>query len=451
MGDFSSLRIGMSALQAQRRAMAVTSHNIANVNTEGYTRQRVRMVAKTGAAVGTAFSGAVTGGLGVDVSGTERIRDRFLDNRSRVEHATNGNLSQTQNALTAIEKAFGEPGDTALSNQLNDFLASWDDVANNPSDLAARGQVVELGKAVANGINQTDSALAALSKSTYEELTATMSEVNSMAKDLAYLNSQISKAITSGSDPNDLIDKRDLLVNQLADRVGVTVREQPLGSVDVYVGGIALVRHDVSNALNVQPTPTGAQVTWSTGTPAELSGSTGGMLGAINDIIPRYRTQLADVASTLSTDVNNLHTTGFDLDGNAGVPFFVISAGGGVSVNSAIASDPRKVAASSSATAGRDGSMAQQIAVLSGPTDTYRAMILKLGVESQSVNRQVDVQSSIVDQVDQARDGASGVNLDDEMADMVQVQHAYEAAARVISAADEMLDTLINRTGMVGR
>ena len=107
--------------------------------------------------------------------------------------------------------------------------------------------------------------------------------------------------------------------------------------------------------------------------------------------------------------------------------------------------------ASSSAGATRDGSIAQQIAELTGAGDSYHQLVVGLGTESQAINRRVDVQSSVVQNVDAARDSAAGVNLDEEMTLMLQFQHAYDAASRFLTAVDQTLDTLINSTGIVGR
>ena len=150
------------------------------------------------------------------------------------------------------------------------------------------------------------------------------------------------------------------------------------------------------------------------------------------------------------TDVNAIHTTGFDLSGTAGVPFFQMGVGG-LTVNPVISADPTKVAAASSATALRDGSIAGKIGALTGPGETYHAMVLHLGVEMATVNRQVATQSAVKDQVDAARAATSGVNIDEEMTNMVAIQHAYDASARFITVVDTMLETLIKSTGLVGR
>lgn len=157
------------------------------------------------------------------------------------------------------------------------------------------------------------------------------------------------------------------------------------------------------------------------------------------------------MAQQLSDDVNAVHRTGYALDGSTNHDFFTAAPGGGIQVDPAIAADPSLVAASSAAGATRDGSVAQQIAELSGVGDRYHQLVVTLGVEAQATNRRVDIQASIVQHVDAARESAGGVNLDEEMTSMLEFQHAYDAAARFLTAVDQTLDTLIHQTGLVGR
>jgi flagellar hook-associated protein 1 FlgK len=423
--------------------MQVTGQNIANVNTDGYSRQRVELTATPGP------------GMGVTTGDTTRLRDQFLELRGYQEHAVDAGLQQSQSVLSRIELAFDEPSDSGLSKLISQFLANFDDVANNPDDQAARSQLVQQGQALTAGFAQLDTALATQRSSSVEELGSLVNEVNSSAARVAELNASISSAINNGFSPNELMDQRDQLIAQMAEQVGATVRPAEGGMVDVFVGGTALVRGSGTTALAMDVGTDPAQtvrVTWADDSyPAGLSGSAGALLSAVNDAIPRYRDGLAAVAQQLSDDVNALHRGGYALDGSTGRDFFVTAPDGSLQVNPAIAADPTLVAASGSAGATRDGSVAQQIAGLTGVGDRYHRLVVDLGVEAEAVNRRVDVQAAIVQHVDAARDSTAGVNLDEEMTSMLQFQHAYDAAARFLTAVDQTLDTLINQTGIVGR
>ena len=455
MSDFNGLQIALSSLYAQRKALQVTGQNVANVNTEGYSRQRVEMVANAGPstpAIESRYNGV---GMGVLTGDTTRLRDQFLEVRGYQEHAVDAGLKESQSVLSRIELAFDEPSDAGLSKLISGFLASFDDVANNPDDLAARAQLVEQGKTLMAGFTQLDSALATQRQSSIEELSSLVDEVNQSAARIAELNQNISSAINNGFSPNELMDQRDLLVAKMAEQVGVTVRPGENGTINVFIGGTAIVRDTHVSPLRLDVGTDPAQtvrVVWAADSyPAGVTGSAGGLVSGANDVIPRYRSGLANVAQQLADDVNALHRTGYALDGSTNRDFFVTDSSGRLVVNPAIASDPSLVAAAASAGATRDGSVAQQIAELTGVGDTYHRLVVGLGVESQAANRRVEVQAAIIEHVDGARESAAGVNLDEEMAAMLQYQHAYDAAARFLTAVDQTLDTLINSTGLVGR
>jgi flagellar hook-associated protein FlgK len=455
MSDFNGLRIALSSLYAQRKALQVTGQNIANVNTEGYSRQRVELIADSGPVTPAIQSRYPGPGMGVLTGDTTRLRDQFLELRGYQEHAVHAGLEESQRVLSRIELAFDEPSDDGLSALISGFLAAFDDVANSPDDLAARSQLIEQARTLTAGFSQLDAALATQRSSSIDELASVVDEVNNAATRVAELNQNITSAINNGFSPNELMDQRDLLIGQLAEQVGVTVRPGENGTVDVFVGGTALVRGNRASELRVEVGTDPAQtvrVTWASDSyPAGVSGAAGGLLGAVNEVIPRYRNGLSAVITQLADEVNTLHRTGFALDGSTGRDFFVTNASGAVEVNPAIAADPRLVAAAAAAGATRDGSLAQRIAELTGPGSTYHQLVVDLGVESQAVNRRAEVQASIVQHVDAARESAAGVNLDEEMTAMLQFQHAYDAAARFLTAIDQALDTLINSTGLVGR
>lgn len=445
MTTFSGLQIGLSGLLAQRRAIEVTGQNLANVNTEGYSRQRVALTSDSGPITPAIFARYEGSGLGVRSGVVERLRDQFLELRGYQEHAAASRLEIGAGTLARVESAFGEPSDTGIATQLADFWAGWDDVANRPDDLAARSQLIERAQTLAASFRRADADLGGLWDTTLEQVTAVVDEVNATAARVAELNGTIQAAVGSGLTPNDLMDQRDHLIAQLSERVGVTVRAGEAGMTDVFVGGTALVRGTRSESLEVVVGPGPAQpvsVNWTKdGSAATASGQVGGMLDALDDALPRYRAAIASVAGEVLTATNAVHATGFDLDGNAGVPFFTMGPAG-LEVSAAIAADPRKVAASG--TAGTlDGSVAGALAGTTGPDASYRQLIVGLGVEAQSANRRVDIQSAITREVDAARESEAGVNIDEEMTQLMAYQHAYQAAARFVSAVDEALDTII--------
>ncbi len=473
--EFAGLNIALSSLYAQRRGLEVTGQNIANSNTEGYSRQRVTLNSVGGSVIPAVFSSPTGVGEGVRYSATERMRDSFLEMRSLTEHGALSQALTSQQVFARVEQAFGEPGSTGLQAQLGDYWNAWDDVANHPEDIASRAQLIQRAQTLVTGFQQAGAALATQWTATREQLSAVVEDINSTATSVAALNEAILAASRAGLSPNDLMDQRDLLVQKLADRTGVTTRLGDDGVVDVYLGGTALVRGSHAEALKVAGAGTFDQVTVPAAGPGStvsiqwakdgypvsaVSGQTGGMLKALNDTLPSYRDGLNKIVVQLATDVNAVHTAGFDMNGAQGVDFFTFDPTQPPSTATLRlnVTDPSLIAASgvgdpSTPTPNHDGSNAIKLAELAGKGAdlAYRKLIVSLGVESQSAQRRAEIQTSITARVDASRDADSGVNLDEEMTNMVAYQQAYNAAARFLTTVDEMLDTLIGRTGLVGR
>jgi flagellar hook-associated protein 1 FlgK len=345
--------------------------------------------------------------------------------------------------------------------------SGWEDVANQPQDEAARGQVLKRLETLVGGIHFSQASLGAQWTQSRESLDVLVADVNASASSIADLNQAIQRANQSGLPANDLSDQRDLLVMKLADQVGATVRHGDNGVVDVLVGGMTLVSGSTAASLATAGTYSvdGVTadppriVTGSGGYTVRAGGTAEGQLNSLNTIIPSYRQALDATAVSLATSLNTAHAAGFDLNGAAGTPLLG-SSGGPITAASltVLVTDPKKVAASSvGPTAGvpaLDHGNADAIAQLrrstTGTDANYRKMIVELGVQAAVAGRNVDIQAVITTQVDSARESVAGVNIDEEMTNMLSFQHAYSAAGRLITAIDETLDKLINGTGRVG-
>ncbi|MGY1825637.1 flagellar hook-associated protein FlgK [Blastococcus sp. SYSU DS0541] len=467
MSTFSGLNTATTALWAHRRGLDVTGQNIANVNTEGYSRQRVDLTAVSGSTVPAFFSTSSGIGQGVSADEVMRIRDSFLEGRGHTEHANNAQLVAETDALQLVEHAFREPGDTGIQKMLAEMWSGWQDVANKPDDDAARGQVLKRLETVVGGLHFSQQQLGGQWDQTRENLAVLVDDVNAAAGNVAELNVAIQRATQSGLPSNDLADQRDLLIMKLADQVGATVRHGKDGVLDVAVGGMSLVSGGSATPIVL----TGALDPEAAGTdPLRLAtaagdftvragGTAAGQLAALNTIIPGYRAQLDGVAANLATALNDAHTAGFDLYGAAGTAILGSSGGGPVTATSiqVVITDPKRLAASSVGPGapnldhGNADAIAQLATSVTGVDAGYRKMIVELGVQSAVSQRNLAIQGSITTTVDAARDSVAGVNLDEELTNMLSYQHAYSAAGRMITAIDEALDVLINRTGLVGR
>jgi flagellar hook-associated protein 1 FlgK len=456
VSSFSGLSTALTGLSANRRGLDVTAQNIANANTEGYTRQRIDFQALGGTvdpALWSTFSGA---GDGVGVTDVTRMRDAFLDARNQTEHGNAGFLTNEKSVYGQIEQMIIEPSDNGLQAQLSDVWASWHDVGNNPGDLAARATLLEQTKTVTTSLNTRHDELSALFGASYDQLRQLTVDVNNTAGQIAGLNAALTRASTVGLPANELADQRDQLVLHLADLTGGTALRHDNGTVDVLIGGSALVSGTSTRTLAVigsagldsqSNAPVGLQWT-DHNLPATLpNGQMGSVLQSLTTTIPHYSGQLDQVAAALANTVNAQHAQGYDLSGTAGGPFF--SGTTAATIRVAI-SDPAKIAAAGTPGGNLDGGNAAAIAGLAaapaGADLTYRQLVADLGATTSSINQRAGIQLALSNNAEAAVASASGVSLDEEMTNMIMYQRGYEAAARVVSTVDSVLDTLINHT-----
>jgi flagellar hook-associated protein 1 FlgK len=456
---FSGISTALSALYAQRRGLDVTGQNIANINTDGYSRQRADLSSVSSGAVASLWSVGDGVSGGVDVSGVARLRDGFLESRARSEHARSAYVESRLNSLKDVEQVLTEPSDSGVAAQLGDLWAGFHDVANRPGDEAARSQLLQRAGTITGTLNSSSAALSRQWDAQREQVDGLVAEVNAGAASLAELNQAIMRATQAGLPSNELADRRDVLAQKLAELTGGTGQVGENGAVDIYIEGTALVRGSRAEKLTVtggdRLVDVGAApivVSWlQDGRPTGISGGTiGAVTENLNITLPGYTKDLDAVAAKLTSIVNTVHTAGFDLDGNAGVALFTGTTAATLTV---AITDPRKVAASATQTSGgnREGGNADKLAKLksdpTGPDSSWRTLVVGIGVTVQTADNRAAVQAAVTAKTDNLRDSVAGVNLDEEMTNMLAYQRAYEGAARVMSTIDSMLDTLINRMG----
>ncbi|PKM44505.1 MAG: flagellar hook-associated protein FlgK [Firmicutes bacterium HGW-Firmicutes-8] len=470
---FFGLEIGRKALQTQQRALDVIGHNIANANTPGFTRQRAVMAATNPFAM-PAFNrpiGAGQLGTGVEVQEIKRLRDDFIDLQVRQEVNKTGEWEVKQNALKKLEVLLNEPSDAGLRIVLDQFWSSWQDLSKQPELKAVRSAVLQRGIAVAETFNHLDRQLTDLADDLDTSIKIKIDEVNNIASQISTLNDQIVRVEVQGDNANDLRDKRDLLIDELSKIIQVGVQENQYGAVTVTIGGRALVTENT--AFQIYGDPNGlnfgyVDIKWLSDNSlvSVQNGVFKGMLDTRDITVPGYRTQLDTMVSALVTNTNLEHSGaidlgGFGLDNINGRNFFDPAGtdAGTIAVDANILGDLDHIAAASIINSPGDGSNALDLAKLKhlnliGTTtidDYYRGMIAQLGVQAQESTRMVDNQNLLVGQLENRRQDVSGVSLDEEMTSMIKFQHAYNAAARVVTAMDEMLDVIVNRLGTVGR
>lgn len=475
MSTFSGLGTALSSLIAQRQALEVSGQNVANANTVGYTRQRAAIASLPAATVPSMFSTSNGVGLGTAVTGIDRLGDVFLDARLRNETSGASRLATIASGYDTLETTIGEPTTTGFSKDLTSFWTAWSDVANDPSKDSTRAVVLQRGQAVADRLATMYTDIGTQWNQALTTTKATITEVNTTAANVADLNTRILAITNSGGSANELMDQRDLLVTQLSSLVGASTRTNADGTMDVMVAGNALVSGGSANALAVSGTPASfgdamaggtagtVSITWAkSGNPAGIEGGTvAGLLttlapSASGGILTSAADQLNKVATSLATAVNDLHTTATTVDGATGGAFFAIDASRPAALGLSVAiSDPDDVAVAQSGQGELDGTIGKALAELANATDgpdaIWSAFVVDLGVKSASATSRATVAEAARATASSAQLAQTSVDTDEESVNMLAYQRAYEGAARVLTAVDEMLDTLINRTGVVGR
>ncbi len=447
ISTFLGLETTLRGLLAQQAALDVTSHNVANANTPGYSRQTALLGASDSMQVtdGARMATIASIGTGVEVQSYQRIRDQFLDLQYRAQNMVLGQQTTSSNALNQVETSLSEPGDNGIAAQLSKFWSAWGDVSNAPESQASRQALVEQAKTVVSSIQSAYSGLSqAASDATSEYNSLTASPTGQIAQDaaeLGSLNAAIKKAVASGDHPNDLQDRRDQVLDDLSQYGQVSVTDLGNGSLNVGFG-------DAANPLVADTTVNWPQSINNAGPPATTAG---GKLGALYDLfktggtIASLQTDLNGVAKDLADKVNALHnpsTTGTD--------FFTYTSGSEASTLAVNVTAAQVVTGSTTAVG--DNSIARAIAALRGGTTDqgYSTFVTRIGSMVQDSQRQQSSAQALVNSVDQRRQSTSGVSMDEEMTNMIRFQRAYQASARAMSTMDDMLDIVINRTGRVG-
>lgn len=456
-GAFNGLNMSSNALRAFQRALDVTGHNIANVNTTGYTRQTIDFSATEP----TLFyqGGTYALGNGVTISSLNRIQDTFLTQRRLAASGDTGRYAQMADSLKNVQSLFLEPGGSGISDAMDKFFNSWSSLGSNSNEPTARMQVQQAGSTLASRIRSTYLSLNDQLTNTNKQINETLTQVKNLSQQVADLNGQIRQKMAEGAQPNDLMDLRDQAIQQLGELVDVHTYAQPDGSINVYMNQLTLV--DSAGAV---PTPMTYDTVAST-----ISDSTGtfdvrgGKLKALFDSaeqIKTYQTNLDNLANTLRTSINSIHTTGTNPLGATGVNFFndvtpPATQTGAIDfdLDPAIAADPQAIVTSVSGTAG-DGGLALSVAAVRNQSQAslgnvtlngyFNNIVSDVGRQSQYWDAQLSTQQAMNAQIDNQIQAVSGVSLDDEMANMLRFQRSYQAAAKALSIFDQVTEDLIN-------
>jgi len=446
----TSLFISVQALMAEQGALNVTTNNIANVNTPGYTRE-VPVLSEAA----TIQEGTVRFGGGVTMNQFQSIRDQLLQLRM-YEETQQQNKSGTQlNSLTQIETLFSDPT-KGIGGAMTDFFNSLSQLSTNPTDNSARQQVLSTANNLAIAFHQSVSGLGTIQSDLDQSVPQAINQINQLTKQIADLNGQVAQIQGLGQEPGTVQDQRDQLITQLSGLINVSVTRTEHGLTLTTANGVPLVVANKSFELQVSNNTNGFSNVVAQGqdiTSQITGGKLAGIINVRDQVIPDLLNRLDTLANQFSTSFNTQNQAGFDLSGNAGGNFFTPpTAVTGSAANFGVAiTDPKLIAASSDGSAGSNGNVAQLIGIRdtnlpagSKPLDMFANLVLQVGTLGSNAKADSDASTAALQQVSDQIGAVSGVSLDEETTNMIRYQRAYQAAARVVSTVNTMYDSLLS-------
>jgi len=450
MGVSRVFDIAQRSLSTYQHALDITSHNVANAANSNYTRQTAVLSTEKGEA-----SGGLVFGMGVKLDLIQRQRDSLIDTQIRANNQKYSDNSKRSNILGQVEQLFGEPSDLGLSNTLNNFFNSWSEASVTPNSLALRYNLIRSAENLSNKVQDIYTGLTQVKSSLMTDAQNTVSSINSYLKEIQSLNSQIFEITIKGEQPNDLIDQRDTVLDSLSKLVNVNVTTDADGSAIVSIGGVFAADKTVAKEFKLSES--GGALTINSGTDGIALNLSGGELYAITDLyskgVPSYTDKIDTMMNSLKDAVNKAHSSGYSITDppETGINFFDGYSEGVLKINSDLQLDPSKIALSKDGTNG-NGDIATAISDIrnakrvNGATisDSYGALISEIGSQKQSSEQMAQSNDLILQQLDQQKSSISGVSIDEEMTNVIKFQRAYEASAKMIKIADDMLQTILN-------
>jgi flagellar hook-associated protein 1 len=437
--------IARSAIAAHQTAVQVAGQNLSNSQTEGYSRQRANLqpampVRHPGGTIGT----------GVRVTDITRTRDALLDTTFRRETGNASNFGVRRELLGQVEEIFGELDDAGFSRTLDSFWSSWSDMASTPTNGSVRGLIVLNAQQVTHSLHNYTARLDALSHTTNERIDARVQQVNVLASQLADVNRQLRVVEGLGRSAPDLQDQRDRVLDEIARIVPVQVIERSDRTVGVYVGTVSLV--DGSERREMVLDPVTREVRIGTSRIPTDGGELGALLEVRDKDLRHVQERLDEFARRLVEEVNTAHVAGTGIDFFHHAPPVPVTARN-IAVSGDVLRDPALVGS----VPGRPGDnrvalgvaeLRERLVAFAG-SDTksfgsfYGDIVADVGLRLNSAGRSATVYETLAAQADNRRAAVSGVSSDEELMNLMRHQQAYAAATRLVSAADEMLKSIL--------
>lgn len=462
MSDINNIfSIGLSALQTSMTSIEVTAQNIANVDTPGYNKKEVVLASKT--TDGQFFNG-------VEILEIKRAYDEKLSQQIVNQQGESGNWQVKKEYLAMVEEIFNESDDLGINNDLNNFWNAWQKLSLDPNGYEERQEVVSAANQLTQTINSRSQDLQQVRKNVKTEVETVSNKINQLLQDIATLNQKINEA--TGSQVNELKDHLDKSVEDLSQLVNINFWEDN-GQITISLNGHSLVEgphaFSLTSSINDQDEIT-IHKTLEDGTLIDVTtringGQLKGLMELNNEILPQFQEQLDTLAFQLSTEINTKHGAGFGLDGSPGDNFFTTpidtpiedqeGAAQLLTLNSDIQNNTDLIAASSSSDSLNNENALTIADLLKSPiiqqgsstlsvNAFYGTIQANIGQNSQEAQGKTDHQQLILQNLHDKKSMLCDVSLDEELANLIKFQQTYNASAKIISTADEMMSVLLN-------
>lgn len=459
-GLTAALNLGKNSLATHQTLIEVTSNNIANVNTDGYSRQSVNL----GTIPALNFRGFQIG-RGVMPESIQRAEDTFLNKQIIDKNATLGEQSAQATPLTELESIFNL-GEDNLTTKIDKFFDSWEQLSVTPDGSVERNSVLQYGSLLSDNFHAMSEDLANMSQLVDDSLTSKLSGINVKLGQIAEFNERISTIESSGVNANADRDGRDALLEELSYSLGAQSYENQDGSVNVQLpSGLPLVSHYQAFSLEANPTTTGSALQLNLGNTTRpidsnsLGGEFKGLMYLRDEFLPQVRNDLDKLAYNLANEVNAVHASGTGLDASTGQNFFTIPTAGGTDpwtgaaagIEVALTNSDQLATGQSSASGDNRNTLlmvALKDAKVIDGTHSFGSFYAKvtsdIGVESAQNQLSVSGLQDTMLQLENLRDSKVGVSLEEEMINLIQYQQGFEASAKLLTTVDEMMDTVLS-------
>ena len=469
MGLPSVLQTGISGMAVARAGVATTGHNIANSNTEGYSRQRIQISPDTARPSGGSAGYVGTGAL---LQRVERVNSEYVEKQMRNANKDLAHMEEKDIVLRQTEDIFNEMNGDGLNRLISRFFNEFRKLSNEPENEALRQSVRESTNALVGDFHRLRNEVEDVRRHIDARLENYSGEVNALAVELKDLNQKIRLVEAGSGSPNDMLDRRDSLLKQIATYMDVNTHKDNNGNVTVDIVGIGpLVVNSECEQFSVFRSPADAEGkpenAYDIRTTASAAGVVthqlrGGKFGALLEVrdqtLSTVLDRLDELALTLSSSVNDIHMQGFTKDGRQGVAFFKPMdqkhrASEFIELSDEIRGNTNNIATAATPHSPGDNRIAIAISGLQTQRvlndgqvsfdDWYNSVVSDIGVVTSRNRSSINQQRDILNQLGRTREQLSGVSIDEETSHLMQFQQAYGASAKVIQVADEMLKTVL--------